>query len=105
MYICKYISIDRVLWNDNKLFRTNDYQVATRMTLLDLLNKVNNIGSQFNTLSVPLMKDGFPVEFDLEIGGSYEEGYYVNMIKFKEGNMKKTKKPWHRLKTKNSTKP
>lgn len=42
------------------------------MTLLDLLNKVNNIGSQFNTLSIPLMKDGHPVEFDLEIGGSYE---------------------------------
>ena len=39
------------------------------MTLLDLLNKVNNSGSQFNTLSIPLMKDGHPVEFDLQIGG------------------------------------
>lgn len=58
------------------------------MTLLDLLNKVNNIGSQFNTLSIPLMKDGLPVEFDLEIGGSYEEGYYVIMINYQEGKMK-----------------
>lgn len=58
------------------------------MTLLDLLNKVNQIGSQFNTLNIPLMKDGLPVEFNLEIGGSFEEGYHVNIINYQEGNMK-----------------
>lgn len=58
------------------------------MTLLELLNKVNQIGSQLNTLNIPLMKDRLPVEFDLEIGSSYEEGYHVNMIKFQDGNMK-----------------
>ena len=57
------------------------------MALLDLLNRVNKVGSQFNTLNLPLMKDGLPVEFDLEIGGSYEEGYHVNMINFREGIM------------------
>lgn len=58
------------------------------MTLLELLNKVNQIGCQFNTLDIPLMKGEHPVEFDLEIGSSFEEGYHVNIINYQEGNMK-----------------
>ena len=54
------------------------------MTLFDLLHKVNAVGNQLNTHDIPLRKDGHQIDFDLEIGGSFNEGYCINIINYHE---------------------
>lgn len=61
-----------------------DFNSETHMTLFDLLRKANEVGNQLNTNDIPLRKDGHPIDFDLEIGGSFEEGYCINIINYHE---------------------
>lgn len=61
-----------------------DFNIETHMTLFDLLHKVNAVGNQLNTHDIPLRKDGHSIDFDLEIGGSFNEGYCINIINYHE---------------------
>lgn len=61
-----------------------NFNFEAHMTLFDLLHKVNAVGNQLNTHDIPLRKDGHPIDFDLEIGGSFNEGYCINIINYHE---------------------
>lgn len=55
------------------------------MTLGDLIRKLREVGDQFNTYEIPIMKDGLHVKFDIEAQGSNEEGYYIEITNYQEG--------------------
>lgn len=55
------------------------------MTLGDLLRKAREVGDQFNTYEIPLMKDGLYVKFDLEAQGSNDEGWHIEITNYREG--------------------
>ena len=61
-----------------------DFNTEIQMTFFDLLHKANAVGNRLNTHDLPLRKDGHPIDFDLEIGGSFEEGYCINIINYHE---------------------
>ena len=55
------------------------------MTLGNLIKKLREVGDQFTTYEIPIMKDGLYVKFDLEAQGSNEEGYHIEIINYQEG--------------------
>ena len=55
------------------------------MTLGDLLRKLREVGDQFNSYEIPLMKDGLYVKFDLEAQGSNDEGWHIEITNYREG--------------------
>lgn len=55
------------------------------MTLGDLIRKLREVGDQFNTFEIPIMKDGLYVKFDIEAQGSNEEGYHIEITNYQEG--------------------
>ena len=55
------------------------------MTLGDLLRKLREVGDQFNSYEIPLMKDGLYVKFDLEAEGSNKDGWHIEITNYREG--------------------
>jgi len=55
------------------------------MTLGDLLRKAREVGNQFNTYEIPIMKDGLYVKFDLEAQGSNYDGWHIEITNYREG--------------------
>lgn len=54
------------------------------MTLGNLIRKLREVGDQFTSYEIPIMKDGLYVKFDLEAQGSNEEGYHIEIINYQE---------------------
>lgn len=55
------------------------------MTLGDLIRKAREIGDNFNTYEIPLMKDSLYVKFDFEAQGSNDEGWHIEITNYREG--------------------
>ena len=55
------------------------------MTLAELLRKLREVGDQFNSYEIPIMKDGLHVKFDLEAQGSNDEGWHIEITNYQEG--------------------
>ena len=63
------------------------------MTLADLIHKAREVGAfgaLFNSWYIPLMKDGLNVDFDLEVQGSNDEGWYIEITNYREGKNENT---------------
>ena len=55
---------------------------TTTMTLAELFYKAQNVGAQFSSWHLPLLKDGKPVSFDLEAECDEFGIYHVNIVNF-----------------------
>ncbi len=55
------------------------------MTLADLIRKAKEVGNQFTSWHIPLMKDGLHVKFDLEANGNNEDGWHIEITNYQEG--------------------
>lgn len=55
------------------------------MTLGDLIRKAREVGDQFNSYEIPIMKEGLYVKFDLEAEGCNESGYHIEITNYEEG--------------------
>jgi len=54
------------------------------MTIAELYNKMKETGNVFNSWWIPIKKDGKDIEFDLEIEGSNDDGWHVNIVNWTE---------------------
>ena len=55
------------------------------MTLTELYFKMKEVGDQFNSWDIPIMRDGLYVKFDFEIEGCNKDGYHINIVNYQEG--------------------